>query len=200
MSHICGVKQSRMKTKITIVLLTIFLVGKSFSQYGESVALIGGVKFRSDLRLNGDTVTISSLEFGFGRSGGYSDQGVSWGILSLSENWGYLTPYATVEYSYMTKKGGTDYLKADDGASPVMLNLGVSGGIGKTLFIFPLGICASAGISTDFTDTYLSYSYGICAYGLSIEAGGLLNLSNKNKSFYKAKPYGQVKFIWNLFD
>ena len=190
-----------MKTKITLLLLTIFLFGKSFSQYRtEEVALIGGMKFRYDLMVGADTVTVSSLEFGFGRAGGNRIEGLSWGILSLSEDWNYFTPYATVEYHYMTKNGETDFLKPEDGASPVMLNIGVSGGIGHTFFILPVGVCVSTGISTDFTDTYLSYTYGFCAYGISIEAGGLLNLSNNNDSFYKSKPFGQIKYVWNLFD
>jgi len=198
-----------MKTKMFILVIISLVVNTTFSQFNiTKFSAIAGLKNYSDIVIGNDSLTVSAIEIGFGMRGGkeLNSKLISTSFFGFSgtkevyRNWAYITPYATVEFNYAYSENNKKFFKLKDGGSSIVLNAGGSAGAGVNLFYFiPIGVCVSGGFSSDFKDVYLAYSYGICAYNLSVNFGGRTNLTKNNSSFYKSLNSIEIKYIYNLF-
>lgn len=144
-----------------------------------------------------DTVSIHTLSAAISLTDGEFDM-VDWNGVPITTTWEYISaPFLGLEYNLANSQGKAQLFKANDGASALMLSLGVTGGYGGSFLIIPLGINGTLGVSTDFRDLYAKYGLGYDMWGFTIGVSGFLNLTNNNESFYKSEPGVELKYIWN---
>ena len=163
----------------------------------SDIAPIISYKSNFDLVNGNDSVNIHNIGISISLADGDLDI-TDWGGLPIITTWNYFSaPFIGLEYNVANTIGETQLYKAIDGASALMLNLGVTGGIGGSLLIFPLGINGTLGVSTDFKDLYTKYGIAFDMWGFSIGYSGFLNLTKNNDSFYKTTPGVGFRYIWN---
>lgn len=151
-----------------------------------------------DLWSGSDTTTIHTLGVGISLAQGDIDVTSDWNGVPIITQWNYLAvPFIGIEYNLANTKGQSALYKANDGASPLMISLGATGGIGGSFLIFPLGINGTLGVSTDFKDAYVKYGIAYDMWGFSVGMSGFWNISNSSKSYYKTTPGLEIRYIWN---
>lgn len=188
--------------KIIFILFSV-LSFESFSQLHskfdvKELAPIVGYKY-VPLTINRiDTTEVHTLTLGISLATGEVESTSNWGILSTSGTWKYIAaPFISLDYNMAANSGQYELFKANDGASPLVLNVGITAGYGGYVLIFPIGINGTAGLSTDFKDVYLKYGIAYDIVGFSIGVGGLINMTNNNDSFYKSKLGMELRWVFN---
>ncbi|MDB4088137.1 hypothetical protein N9544_00785 [Flavobacteriales bacterium] len=191
-----------MKNKITTLFFVILTVN-SISQLRSKLDLlelapIAAYKYTPYIVNGIDSTEIHTLTIGISLADGEVESTSNWGILSLSGNWKYFAaPFISLDYNIASNAGPNELFKANDGASPLVLNIGVTAAYGGYFLIIPMGVNGTAGFSTDFKDFYLKYGIAYDVVGFSIGVGGLINVTNNNDSFYKSKKGVELRCIWN---
>ncbi|MEN8927434.1 MAG: hypothetical protein ABF258_06645 [Flavobacteriales bacterium] len=198
-----------MKKKLITIGLFLALITQSFSQIEyEKFSLITGLKAYDEFMDGDDTLSATSFEIGIGLRGGVDFNSILrstsfFGFSGTSElfaNWAYATPYASIEFirGYNVEKEKGEKLRG--GSNPVMINLGGSAGAGFNLFyLIPVGVGASAGLSSDFQDVFLTYSYGLSFRSISISYAGRTNWTGNKTAKVKTTNHIDIKYAYNLF-
>ncbi len=187
------------------IILVVCFLGAKFSSYSQikewiyTANLAPMLTYKSTPPVfNGmDTVSIHTLGATISLTNGEFDM-LDWNGVPITTQWQYLSiPFVGFEYNVANTKGRGQLYKPKDGAFPIMLSIGVTGGYGGSFLIFPVGVNGTAGLSTDFSDLYFKYGIGYEMWGFSLGMGGYLNLTNNNNSFYKTEPGLELRYIWN---
>lgn len=166
--------------------------------YLNQLAPYATYKYNVDLWNGSDTTSIHTFGIGISLAQGDIDVTSDWNGVPITTQWNYAAvPFIGMEYNLASTKGQSPLYKANDGASPLMISFGATGGIGGSFLIFPLGINGTIGASTDFKDAYVKYGLAYDMWGLSLGISGFWNLSNSNKSYYKTTPGLEIRYIWN---
>lgn len=156
-----------------------------WSSIEEKITPILGVKWGGMIN-NGDSLLVGSIEIGAGLILGSIDELGYWGWIPTGWIWNYLTlPYVSFEYRWFNRyyeyQGN---ISENLTLSPIVMNVGVSGGTGFVLTFLPvpIGINGMAGLSTDFQQLFLRGRIGWDFIGGSIGFTSYYSLTRKATS------------------
>ncbi|MEN8928016.1 MAG: hypothetical protein ABF242_05650 [Flavobacteriales bacterium] len=144
-----------------------------------------------------DTFSINAISVGACFSTMEVNTTLNWGMLPLAGNWNYFTPFisADIYTAIGLNPGSKNFGIAEDGASPVVLNMGVTGGKGYYFLFLPLGINGTAAVSTDFKDAFINLGISYDFFGFSCGMSWLAPVTGSD-SFYKSNPAIDVRWIY----
>ncbi|MDX2362500.1 MAG: hypothetical protein QNK23_16955 [Crocinitomicaceae bacterium] len=110
----------------------------------------------------------------------------------------YSLPYISVDYRFATELEPFTIRSLPNTITPVMLNVGVSGGAGILALIFPLSINGNLALSTDFKDLFVKYEVGFELLQFSVQFGSYINLTkNGTHPGYLSDVYIGTRFtLW----
>lgn len=137
------------------------------------------------------------MELGVTSLYGEHHQWTSWGLLPMGFDWKYIGPHVKGRFSLFNN--------LPDSLNPVTnslllgnaLEVGVNGGIGALVLIFPLSVNGSVGYVTNFKNNGIKYSLGTNVKWLSINVGQQITFGVKEGSVISQGTIDLTFMLWD---